>query len=115
MGRQGDALVVVLQFDTPPHSLVTLTFDLASEPAIDRDALPPEHRTPDSHVEWMYDEWERLPGDPPTWALTILLSNGWEVRRPFRDVQVQEAQSLLPAPPLAAAGLLTTVSSHTSP
>ncbi len=39
-----------------------------------------------------------VPGTPPTWRQSILLSNGWEVTLHFRDVQVQEVQVLIPAP-----------------
>jgi hypothetical protein len=53
-------------------------------------------------VDWQYDEIEMVPGDPPTWAQSILLSNGWEARLHFRDVQVLEAQALIPAPHPAA-------------
>jgi hypothetical protein len=98
MGRQGRLFVMVLRLDTPPYSLLTLHYDLVDDPVILRDALPAGLRTPADVVEWQYDEIER---DPPDWRQLILLSNGWEVRLHFRDVQVQEAQALIPAPHVA--------------
>jgi hypothetical protein len=49
-------------------------------------------------VEWQYDEIEKIPGEPPTWRQSILLSNGWEVVIHFRDLKVEEMQALLPSP-----------------
>jgi hypothetical protein len=96
MGPEGPRFVLVLRLDTPPRSLLTLTYDLVGDPLIDREALPPECRFSDPKVLWQYNEIERSPGKRPTWVESILLSNGWEVRLPFRDVQVQEVQTLLP-------------------
>ena len=98
MGQRDGSFIVVLQLDTPPHSLLQLTYDLADPPTIAKDVLPAKLRSNGYHVEWQYDEIEQLPGSPPTWLQSILLSNGWEVRLHFRDVQVQEAQAILPAP-----------------
>jgi hypothetical protein len=96
--------VIVLQIDTPPRSLLTLEYDLVTEPVIIREALPPELRGKGPLVDWQYDEIEMQPSNPATWVQSILLSNGWEVRLHFHDVQVQEVQSLLPLPfPLAQA------------
>lgn len=98
MGKQGSSFVIILQLDTPPHSLLTFTFDLIDEPAIDTAALPRELCSTGEIVEWQYDELELGGGESPTWFWTILLSNGWAVCLHFRDVKVQEAQALLPAP-----------------
>lgn len=105
MGRRAGVFDITLQLDTPPRSLLTFTFDLVEEPTIDPTALnvlPSEYRSPDA-VAWLYEECLRVPGDPPTWAMSILLSNGWEVRLHFHDVRVQEAQALLPRPQSGAA------------
>lgn len=98
MGQEAGKFVIVLQLDTPPHSLLTLTFDLVDGPVIEREVLPRENCTSDAAVSWMYDEWERLSQDPPIWLMSVLLSNGWELRLPIRDVQVQEIRAILPAP-----------------
>ncbi len=98
LGKQGHSFVIVLQLDSPPQPLVTLTFDLVNEPKINPTDLPLQFRSTGSVVEWQYDELELIPGEPPIWSWSILLSNGWEVKLHFRDVQVQEAQALLPAP-----------------
>jgi hypothetical protein len=101
MGRQGDRFVMVLQLDVPPHDrlsdLLVFTYELAGEPVIDREALPPELRCP-VQVEWMYDEVEMAPGGAAGWVQSILLSNGWEVRLPLRDVHVQQLRPLIPPP-----------------
>jgi hypothetical protein len=98
MGKQARLFVIVLQLDTPPHSLLTFTFELIDEPSIDTKALPPELCSKGTVVKWQYDELECLPGEPSTWSWSILFSNGWEIRLHFRDVQVQETEALLPTP-----------------
>jgi hypothetical protein len=99
MGQRDRSFVIVLQLDTPPYALLTFTYDLVAEPVIDPAALPAGLFAAGPGVEWQYDEIERLPGEPATWSQSILLGNGWEVQLRFRDVAVQEAQPLLPAPP----------------
>jgi hypothetical protein len=98
MGWQGNQFMVVLQLDTPPHSLLTFTYDLVEEPGIDRDALPSEARHRGAVTDWQYDEIEMVSGEPATWVQSILLNNGWQVRLHFREVRVQEVQALLPTP-----------------
>jgi hypothetical protein len=98
MGKQGHSFVILVQLDNPPHSLVTFSFDLLDEPVISTAALPPELRSTGPIVEWQYDELELESRQPPTWSWSILLSNGWEVKLHFRDVQVQELQAMIPAP-----------------
>lgn len=98
MARQGNAFIVTLQLDTPPQSLLTFTFDLLQEPVIRAGALPSQYCSRGELVDWLYDEWEKIEGAPPTWAMSILLHNGWEVTLHFRDVAVQEAEAVLPAP-----------------
>jgi hypothetical protein len=98
MGQEDRKFLIMLQLDTPPQSLLTFSYDLAEDPVIDRSALPAELCAPGSLVDWQHDEIERIPGEPATWAQSILFSNGWEVRLLFRDVQVQEVQPLIPAP-----------------
>jgi hypothetical protein len=107
MGQEGRSFVIVLQLDTPPHSLLTFTYDLVDDPTIDREALPGDYRCTGTRVDWQYNEIERVPGEPTTWRESILLSNGWEVRLHFRDVKVQEVQALLPAPGAAISAPLT--------
>src|SRR5438552_891021 len=102
MGRRDGEFFIVLQLDTPPRTLLTLCYDLVAEPEIDRQALPAAVRTTGGWVEWQYDEIAQVHGGPATWRQSILLSNGWEVTLHFRDVQVQEAESLLPPQPALA-------------
>jgi hypothetical protein len=98
MGCKDGTFVVMLQLDTPPHSLVTFTYELVELPRIDLQALPEAVRSCGEVVEWQYDEIEKVPAEPPTWRQSILLSNGWEVAIHFRNVKVEEMQALLPAP-----------------
>ena len=96
MGQQGGNFLIVLQLDTPPRCLLILNYSLEKDPLIDRAGLPPEPCARGRSVDWQHDEIERGPGEPATWGQSILLSNGWEVRLHFRDVQLREVQSLLP-------------------
>jgi len=100
IGKRGKSMALIVQLDTPPQSLLTLTYDLVEEPVIDRSALPPETCFQGNRVEWQYDEVERIDGKPFTWTQSILFSNGWEVCLHFRDVAVQEAEALFPTPQL---------------
>jgi hypothetical protein len=99
MGLRDGHFVIVLQLDAPPHSLLTCTYSLVEAPAIAQEVLPAGYRSTGSQVDWQYDEIEKVPGEPPTWRQSILLSNGWEVVLHFRDVRVEEIQPLLPPPP----------------
>ncbi len=103
MGYRADQFVIVLQLDTPPRSLLTFTYHLVQPPQIDPHVLPEVARSPGNIVEWHYDEIEKVPGKPPTWRQSILLSNGWEIVIHFRDVKVSEMQALLPTPSNGAA------------
>jgi hypothetical protein len=115
MGRLGSSFIITVQLDTPPQSLVTFTFDLVEEPAIHKGVLPAELCTSARLADWMYDEWEKVAGNPPTWALSILLSNGWEVRLHVHDVQIQEAQAVLPPPQPDSVGIPSLASSRPAP
>jgi len=97
MGCRDGMFVVLLQLYTPPHALLTFTYELVEPPQIDPQVLPEEARSQGELVEWQYDEIEKVSGEPPTWRHSILLSNGWEVAVHFRDVKVVEMQALLPA------------------
>jgi hypothetical protein len=98
MGCQVGSFVIVLQLDTPPHSLLTFRYELVEPPRIDRDVLPESARTCGDLAEWQYDEIEKVLGQPPTWRQSILLSNGWQVVVHFHDVHVEEMQAVLPVP-----------------
>jgi hypothetical protein len=98
MGKRGASFVIILQLDTPPQSLVTLTYDLVEAPVIVKDALPSEVCGTGPLADWQYDEIEMVPGTPPTWRQSVLLGNGWELSLHFRDVQVQEVEAVLPTP-----------------
>jgi hypothetical protein len=96
LGQRDGKLLIVVQLDRPPQPLLILAYDLVGEPQIREDALHPEDRSSGSQVDWQHDEIEQSSGS--AWQHTILLSNGWEVRIPFRDVQVEEVAALLPIP-----------------
>lgn len=98
MGRRGQFFVIILQLDTPPQSILTFTYNLIDDPAIVKDALPREWCGTGQRVDWQYNEIEMVPGNPPTWRESLLLSNGWELTLHFRDIHVEEVQAVLPAP-----------------
>lgn len=97
VGRREGAFFFQLRLDVPPRSVLTLTFDLVEPAVIDPDYMPVGQRNESAVPDWQYDEIERVDGDPPTWRMSILLSNGWEVVLHFRDVRVEEYEPLLPA------------------
>lgn len=103
MGCREGTFVIVLQLDTPPRSLLTFTYELVEPPRIDPQAIPEAFRSRGEVIEWQYDEIEKVFDTPPTWRQSILLSNGWEVVVHFRDVHIEEMQSLLPSPSLGIA------------
>src|SRR5437870_5487713 len=45
MGRQGGDFVLVLQPAIPPQPLLTFTYELAAEPIIRKDVMPPDYRS----------------------------------------------------------------------
>jgi len=98
MGRRGQFFVIILQLDTPPQSILTFKYDLVEDPIIVKDSLPETVCGIGSAVDWQYDEIEMVPGTPPTWRQSILMSNGWELTLHFRDVQSEEVQAVLPSP-----------------
>jgi hypothetical protein len=52
-----------------------------------------------STVTWLYDEVEQVPeGHRKHFVHSILFSNGWEIRLPFRDVHTTTVFPLLPHP-----------------
>jgi hypothetical protein len=97
LGQQGDRFVIALQLDPPPQQILQLSYELAGEPRIYRDVLPSIYCDRRS-ASWQYDEVELVSQDPLVCVHSILLSNGWEVQLPFRVLQIEEAQALLPAP-----------------
>jgi hypothetical protein len=98
ISRQGDQFVIVLHKDIPPRDVVTLTYTLAAEPWLTQDALPPQLCSRVMRFEC--DEFDVVPADgQPYFAHSILFSNGWEIRLPFRDVRVSLAQPIYPLPP----------------
>jgi hypothetical protein len=53
---------------------------------------------------WLYDEIEQAPGGGRPFVHSLLLSNGWEMRLPFREVQMTTAFPVLPHPRSQANG-----------
>jgi hypothetical protein len=105
MGRRDQSFVIILQLDTPPQSILTFTYDLVEAPTIIQGALPAKVCGTGPIVDWQYNEIEMVPSDPPTWRESLLLSNGWELKLHFRDVQVQEVEAILPMPRQGPTGI----------
>jgi hypothetical protein len=97
ISRRDDQLIMVLRKDVPPRDVVTLTYTLAGEPFIDRNALPPQLRS--QVMQFQYDELDvEQRANQACLTHSILFSNGWEVRVPFRDILVVLAQPIYPLP-----------------
>jgi hypothetical protein len=83
---------------------------LTREPKIDPSALPPRYSS--TKPCWLYDEVD-ISKDKSEFHHRILLSNGWEIELPFREVMIFEAEGVLPSQQMleAAAGHLIEVRS----
>jgi hypothetical protein len=102
MGQHGDLFLVTLQLDVPPHELLTVSYTLAGEPVIDEKAFAPPAGS--TRPRWLYEELECSAADEGSpYRHSVLLSNGWEVRVPFRDVGLAAARPVYPIPGRAAA------------
>jgi hypothetical protein len=98
MGRRGDLFTISLQLDVPPRELLTITCTLAGDPVVRKEPLPwvtdPSHP---HNLLWLFDELSQAgPGQPIVHS--ILLSNGWELDLPCRDVHLATAYPVIPAP-----------------
>jgi hypothetical protein len=97
MGQRGDTFVISLQLDVPPHELLTITYTLTAAPEIEQDLFP--WATPAAAPRWLYEEIELVrDGGRNHFVHSVLFSNGWEVRLPFRDVQMATAYPTFPYP-----------------
>ncbi len=95
LARRDGQLILVLRKDIPPRDLVILTYELAGEPVIDREALPPEVRS--EVMDFDFDEFAIVrEGGDKLYTQSILFSNGWEVRLRFHDVRFIVAEPLFP-------------------
>src|SRR5690348_3281122 len=93
LARENGRFVIVLRLSAPPCRTVILTYRLAGDPKIDSAALPPTFCS--TQAKWLYDELDIVAGKKQ-YRHSILLSNGWELRLPFRDLSIFEADGLLP-------------------
>jgi hypothetical protein len=97
MGQRGDSFVISLQLDVPPNDLLTITYTLVGPPQVQQETFP--WVTNASPVDWLYEEVEQVPArDRKHFAHSILFSNGWEIRLPFREVHTTTVFPLLPHP-----------------
>lgn len=93
LARENGHFVCVLLLDAPRRQTVILTYTLAGDASIDKSAIPAGFCTP--HVRWLYDEWDVAPRTRKQFVHRILLSNGWELRLRFRNLQVVVANAVL--------------------
>jgi hypothetical protein len=97
IGRRGETFVISLQLDVPPNELLTITYHLAGAPDIKQELFP--WATGAAAPEWLYEEIELVrQGDRSHFVHSILFSNGWEVRLPFREVGLATAYPTFPYP-----------------
>jgi hypothetical protein len=106
LARQDGQLVAVLRRFGFSARIVILTYTLTREPRIDPSALPRRY----SSIKpcWLYDEVD-ISKDKNEFHHRILLSNGWEIELPFREVMIFEAEGILPSQQMlevAAANLI---------
>ncbi len=93
IARAENRLLLVLHMNIPPRDLVILSYFLAGEPIINREALPAAERSP--VMDYLYNEFDRIgTGGEKFYTESILFSNGWEIQLRFRDVQVTRADPI---------------------
>jgi hypothetical protein len=96
LAREGPRLLLVLHKDIPPRDLVIITYSLAGEPLINKEALPPDARS--QVMDFDYDELGIVrEGERAVFTQSILFSNGWEVQLRFHDVRFVLADPLFAA------------------
>jgi hypothetical protein len=97
MGRRSDTYVISVQLDVPPNELLTITYDLAGTPEIKQELFP--GATAATTPDWLYEEIELVrESNESHFVHSILFSNGWEVRLPFRSVDMATAYPTFPYP-----------------
>jgi hypothetical protein len=97
MGQRGDTFVISMQLDVPPKELLTITYDLAGAPEIKQELFP--WASAAAAPSWLYEEIELVrAGSQSHFVHSILFSNGWEVRLPFRRVAMATAYPTFPYP-----------------
>ena len=97
MGRRSDTFVISVQLDVPPNELLTITYTPAGAPEIKQEPFP--WAAPGATPSWLYEEIELIrEGDQSYFAHSILFSNGWEARLPFREVRLTTAYPTFPLP-----------------
>ena len=89
-------LKVALQTERQSAKLCILTYSLIDSPSIDLSALAEPYRSRDA--VWLYDEIGREEPGKTVFLHDILLSNGWEIRLRFHQLNVERPTALLPAP-----------------
>jgi hypothetical protein len=100
LAQRGERLIVTLQLNTPPQDLLTAVYTLAGAPTFRQEPFP--WTTGAAQPLWLYDELEVGAGHL---THSILLSNGWEIDVPFREVELTTARPIYPVPRGAPAGL----------
>jgi hypothetical protein len=92
MARRDDRFEVTLHLDPPPQELLTISYHLMGEPVINEQAYSPAGKRPPL---WFYEELSAVPGG---YQHSVLLSNGWELTIPFKDVQLTRSAAIFPVP-----------------
>jgi len=97
MGQRSDKYVIAVQLDVPPSELLTITYDLAGTHEIKQELFP--WATAATTPAWLYEEIALIrEGNESHFVHSILFSNGWEVRLPFRSVDMATAYPTFPYP-----------------
>jgi hypothetical protein len=97
MARHDARFDVTLQLVPPPHELLTISYELTAEPTLDEKAFASAGGV---SPLWFYEELSAVSGG---FQHSILLSNGWELTVPFRDVKLTVSTAIFPIPTRPAA------------
>ncbi len=92
IARLDDSFILEIRPESPPQELLFLIYSLVQPPTIEHDVLPGEYCS--QAVRWLYDELDVIRGGQG-FSHEILLSNGWQVRIRFRDMQLLAANDLM--------------------
>jgi hypothetical protein len=90
IGQRKNMLLISMQLDVPPKELLTITYTVAGSAEINKRSFYPPGG--DHAPLWLYEEIELIhESEKSIFAHDILLSNGWVLRIPFSEVQLEVA------------------------
>lgn len=98
VGDGGDTFLVLVQLDGAPNDVVEIKYFLKGKPEIDKSALAAQFCSP--AAQWLHDEVTMEPhyllNETKTFFHHIQLSNGWELKLRFTDLELRRYDALWP-------------------